>query len=61
MYTYFRTFKIHETKLIELKEEAKKSVITILSQWNEVRDIVQRRQRSASTPYKRHEKKKKAV
>jgi hypothetical protein len=24
MYTYFRTFKIHETKLIELKEEAKK-------------------------------------
>ena len=57
MYTYFRTFKIHETKLIELKEEAKKSVITILSQWNEVRDIVQRRQRSRPSPWKRNAKK----
>ena len=57
MYTYFRTFKIHETKLIELKEEAKKSVMTILSQWNEVRDIVQRRQRSRPSPWKRNAKK----
>ena len=57
MYTYFRTFKIHETKLIELKEEAKKSVITILSQWNEVPDSVQRRQRSRPSPWKRNTKK----